>query len=97
MKIDYYAYRSGMRKWNAGFKVLLSVATLCLVIGLNHIAVSLFVVVTMGMLTLVVGKLPGKIYLHYMTVPLAFMIISGLMIAIEFAGQPVGTLSLIHI
>lgn len=94
MKIDYYAYRSGMRKWNAGFKVLLSVATLCLVIGLNHIGVSLFVVVTMGMLTLVAGKLPGKIYLHYMTVPLAFMIISGLMIAIEFAGKPVGTWNL---
>lgn len=90
MKIDYYAYRSGMRKWNAGFKVLLSVATLCLVIGLNQIGISLFVVVTMGMLTLMVGKLPGKIYLHYMTIPLAFMVISGLMIAIEFARQPVG-------
>lgn len=94
MKIDYYAYRSGMRKWNAGFKVLLSVAILCLVIGLNHIGVSLFVVVTMGILTLVVGRLPGKIYLHYMTIPLTFMLISGLMIAIEFAGQPLGSWNL---
>lgn len=90
MKIDYYAYHSGMRKWNAEFKVLLSVATLCLVIGFNRIGVSLFVVLTMGMLTLAVGKLPWTLYLHYMTIPFAFMVMSGLMIAIEFTAQPIG-------
>lgn len=98
MKIDYYAYRSGMRKWNAGYKVLLAVSTLCLVIGMNRLWVSLFVVAAMGGLTLAVGKLPVKIYLHYMTVPLAFMVISGLMIALEFAGHPVGKWNLnLHI
>lgn len=90
MKIDYYAYHSGMKNWNAGIKVLLSVITLCLVIGLNRIPVSLFVVLSMGALTLLVGKIPGRIYFHYMTVPLVFMIVSGAAIALEFAKGPVG-------
>lgn len=90
MKIDYYAYHSGMKNWNAGIKVLLSVVTLCLVIGLNRIPVSLFVVLSMGLLTVFVGRVPGKIYLHYMTVPLVFMIVSTLAIALEFAGRPIG-------
>lgn len=90
MKIDYYAYHSGMRKWNAGLKVLFAMATLFMVIGFNQIEVSLFVAATMGVLTIAVGKLPWKVYMHYMTIPLAFMVISGLMIAMEFARQPVG-------
>ncbi|MDE5864282.1 MAG: cobalt ECF transporter T component CbiQ [Lachnospiraceae bacterium] len=90
MKIDYYAYRSGMRKWNAGFKVLLALGTLCLVIGFNRIGVSLFVAVVMGSLTLAVGKLPARVYLHYLTVPLVFMIVSVLMIIMEFSTGPIG-------
>lgn len=86
MKIDYYAYHSGMKNWNAGIKVLLSVVTLCLVIGLNRIPVSLFVVLSMGLLTVFVGRVPGKIYLHYMTVPLVFMIVSTLAIAAGICG-----------
>ncbi len=90
MKIDYYAYRSGMKNWNAGIKILLSVVTLCLIIGLNRIPVSLFVIFSMGALTLLAGRIPGKVYFHYMTVPLVFMIVSGAAIALEFAGSPAG-------
>lgn len=90
MKIDYYAYRSGMRNWNAAFKVLVAVGTLCLVISLNQILISLFVVAVMGALTLLVGKIPCKVYVHYMLVPLTFMILSCLAIAVSFAGAPVG-------
>ena len=37
MKIDYYAYHSGMNGWNAGLKMLLAVGTLCLTIALSLI------------------------------------------------------------
>lgn len=90
MQIDYYAYRSNINNWNAGFKVLLAMGTLCLVIALDKTAVSLFVIMFFGILTLGVGKTPARIYLHFMTVPLAFMICSGIAIAVQFAGSPVG-------
>lgn len=94
MRIDYFAYRSGMKNWNAGLKALLAVGTLCLVIGLNKIGTSLFVVLCMGALTLFVGRIPFKVYLHYMTVPLVFMVCSGAAIAVGFAGTPVGDFNL---
>ena len=65
MRIDYYAYCSGMKNWNAGIKFFLSVVTICLVIGLNRITVSLFVVFSMGALTLLAGRIPGRVYCVY--------------------------------
>ena len=90
MLIDYYAYHSGMKNWNAGIKMLLSVLTLCMVISLNSIAVSVFVIAAMGGLTLFVGKIPVKVYLHFLTVPLFFMVVSGMAIAVQFAAAPIG-------
>lgn len=94
MKIDYYAYHSKMKHWNAGFKVLLAVGTLFLTIGLDRLSVSLAVILAMSWLTLKIGKIPWKIYLHMMAVPLTFMILSGLAIACSFSGKPVGTWNL---
>lgn len=90
MKIDYYAYHSGMNGWNAGLKMLLAVGTLCLTIALDKPAVSLFVLLTMSLLTLIKGKIPGKAYLHFLSVPLAFVIMSGVAIAAEFGRSPLG-------
>ena len=45
-----------LREWNAAFKVFTALATLCMVIFLNRIAASLFVIVSMGVLTLFVGE-----------------------------------------
>ena len=90
MKIDYYAYRSGMRCWNAGLKMFLAVMTLCLVIAFDKPAVSIYVILTMGALTLMKGKIPWKAYIHFMTVPLAFMVFSGAAIAVEFGRAPLG-------
>ena len=84
MKIDYYAYRSGMRCWNAGLKMFLAVMALCLVIAFDKPAVSIYVILTMGAITLMIGKIPWKVYIHFMTVPLAFMVFSGAAIAVEF-------------
>lgn len=90
MKIDYYAYRSGMRCWNAGLKMFLAVMTLCLVIAFDKPAVSVYVILTMGAVTLVKGKIPWKVYLHFMMVPFAFMIFSGAAIAVEIGRAPLG-------
>ena len=90
MKIDYYAYRSGMRRWNSGLKMFLAVVTLCLVTAFNKAAVSVFVILTMGTITLGKGKIPWKAYVHFMAAPLAFMIFSGAAIAVELGNAPSG-------
>lgn len=91
MQIDYYAYRSGMKNVNAGMKVFLTLVTLFLVILFNQIPVSLFVIISMGLLTLVIGRTPWKIYWHLMTVPLTFMILSGAAIAVQLTKTPIGS------
>lgn len=90
MDIDYYAYNSGMRKWNSEIKMLFSLVTLVLVIVLNSIYVSIFTVVTMSLITVAVGRIKWNVYLRYLTVPLAFMIMSSFTIAAEFSFKPAG-------
>ncbi len=90
MEIDYYAYHSGMKKWNSGLKVLFSVVTLLLVIILNSIRVSLFVFFTMSALTLLVGKIKKSVYIKLLLIPLTFLIISGFTIAVEFSFSEIG-------
>ena len=96
MKIDYYAYQSGMREWNAAFKVFTALATLCMVIFLNRIAASLFVIVSMGVLTLFVGEIPYKVYFRYLLLPLSFMIFSCVVIAVSVGGKPVGEWNVLY-
>jgi cobalt/nickel transport system permease protein len=94
MRIDYYAHQSGMFHWNSRYKVVLALVTLCLVIGCNQIPVSLYVIVTMGLLTLRIGKLPWRVYLRYLTLPLWFLVISCVMLAVNFSTQETGDWSL---
>ena len=46
--VDYYAYASHMRSWNAGFKVLFSIISLLICIACNNLFVSLAVIFFMG-------------------------------------------------
>jgi cobalt/nickel transport system permease protein len=92
MWIDYYAQNSGMRNWNSKYKVLLALITICLVVALDNIAVSVFVLITMSALTLSAGKTPTKIYISLMMIPFTFIILSGITIMVQFsnAGEGVG-------
>ena len=58
--VDYYAYASHMRSWNAGFKVLFSIISLLICIACNNLFVSLAVIFFMGFLTVAVGGLDAS-------------------------------------
>lgn len=96
MDIDYYACISGMRKVNSGMKMLFALGALILMLILNDIYVSVFTVVTMGLITVFVGKVPEKIYFKFMRVPFVFMVISCFMIGTEFSLNSCGDVN-IHI
>lgn len=90
MMIDYYAYRSGMKKWNAGLKVFLALGTLCILLAAGSFWVSVTIWAVMGLLTLLVGKVPFPVYLRYLLVPLGFLLTACLVIAVQVSGSVYG-------
>ncbi|SFD33854.1 cobalt ECF transporter T component CbiQ [Clostridium uliginosum] len=92
--IDFYAYASKIRHWNATFKVSLSVLTLILCIALDNPYVSVVVIIAMAYLTVVKGELSAHGYLSILAIPIAFILLGTFTIAIDFAKQPMGQYNL---
>ena len=92
--IDYYAYISAIRDWNPVFKVAFSLAVLIVCISMNSIYVSLFVIIVMGFLTVKRGRIPFHQYYSTLTIPIVFVIVGSLTIALSFAREPVGQYNL---
>lgn len=88
--IDIYSYQSKINHWNPTFKVLFSLITLFLCIGLNTPYVSLAVIIAMAYLTIIKGGFSLREYLHIMRIPFAFIIIGTIAIAVNFSKQPLG-------
>lgn len=92
--IDYYAYASRLRKMNPVFKVLFSVAVLLLTICLDKPLVSIFVILSMGILTVIRGGVDFHDYCSLMTIPVAFMLMGSAAIAAGFSTKPIGEYNL---
>ncbi|EHJ02352.1 cobalt ABC transporter, inner membrane subunit CbiQ [Clostridium sp. DL-VIII] len=88
--IDFYAYVSKNRQWNAAFKVYLSILTLILCIVLDNPYVSAAVIIVMAYLTVIKGKIPAIEYLSILAIPITFILLSTVTIAIDFFKQPIG-------
>ncbi|WP_023974592.1 cobalt ECF transporter T component CbiQ [Clostridium beijerinckii] len=92
--IDFYAYASKIRHWNAEFKVYLSVLTLVLCIVFNNPYVSATVIIAMAYLTVIKGKIPAAEYLSILAITITFILLSTFTIAIDFSKQPIGQYNL---
>lgn len=92
--IDFYAYASKIRKWNADFKVYLSVLTLILCIVLDNQYVSVAVIIAMAYLTVIKGEIPVIEYLSILVIPITFILLSTFTIAIDFSKEPIGQYNL---
>lgn len=92
--IDFYAYASKIRHWNATFKVSLSVLTLILCIVFDNPYVSGAVIIAMAYLTVVKGELPVHEYLAILAIPITFILLGTFTIAIDFSKQPIGQYNL---
>ncbi len=90
LSIDYFAYTSRLRAWSPDFKVLFSVITILFCIGLSNVYVSAAVLFSMVFLVVGVGGLPLGDYLSVLTVPLAFILLSVLTVAVDISSQPIG-------
>ena len=87
ISIDKLAYISELRKINPMEKFIFSIATMMLCISLNNIICSIFIVFIMGIITVLKGRIPAKIYGKLMLIPLVFLIIGIITIAINIIGD----------
>lgn len=83
VSIDAYAYQSGMRDYNAAYKVFFSLGALIVVIAADSLYVSAATVCYMLFLTVALGKVHLHDYIRLMLVPAAFIVLSGLAIALQ--------------
>lgn len=83
MIIDKLAYNSKLRNTAPISKLLFSMAMLIICIWANSFAVSVFTALTMLFLIIFIGKTPYKNVFHLMTVPIVFIIMSSVAIAIS--------------
>lgn len=90
LSVDYFAYASGLRQWNASFKVIFALICLLLCIILDNIYVSVMVILMMGYLTVVVGGLSFDHYISMMLIPMVFLLFGSVAIAIGFSLEPAG-------
>ncbi len=90
LSVDYYAYVSALRNWNAAFKTFFSILCLVLCIVLDDGYVSVLVILLMGYLTVVAGGLAFGRYVSMMLIPVVFLLLGSIAIAVGFAAEPFG-------
>lgn len=93
-KIDSYAYKSKIKKINPTLKVIVAFLTLLICIIADNIYVSLFIIVSMGFVTISKGKIKLYEYLSLMSIPMAFMILGSIAIAFGISKNPAGQYNL---
>lgn len=92
MGTDRYAYQSRLRRVAPLPKLVLAAAALVVCLCCDSVWVGLTTVLAMGILITVLGGLPVKVYLHFLKVPLAFLVVGGITILIH--SYPTGTATL---
>lgn len=90
MEIDYFAYNSGLKNYNADLKIIFALDVLIIVLFGDSIILSAFVFLTMSLITLFMGKIPFEVYLKFVSIPIAFMVLSCLAIVFNFSGKEAG-------
>ena len=82
MGTDRYAYQSRLRRVSPMPKLLLTVVALVICLCCDSVAVGLFTLLLMGVLITALGGLSPRVYLHFLKVPLIFLVIGCLTIVV---------------
>lgn len=92
--IDTLCYASKLRFVSGGTKFALAVITLILCVMGRSISSALFVLFSMSLLTVYAGGLKWKRYLHFLTIPAAFLILSTLTVVFNYRQKPLDIFAL---
>ena len=88
LTIDKLCYNSKLRHVNAGEKFAFTMLTLLLCVCSRSIVIACIVLTATGILTVYKGGIPLFRYVRFMTVPLAFLILSTLAIIFNISRTP---------
>lgn len=91
--IDKLCYNSKLRYENAGEKFAFAVITLVICVMSRSTAVAGIVLLTTGILAVWKGGVPVLTYLRFLTVPLAFLVLSTLAIVLNVRETPLDLFS----
>ncbi|MBU3143715.1 cobalt ECF transporter T component CbiQ [Clostridium sp. CF012] len=100
ISIDKLSYISRLRKVNPMEKFIFAILTMLLSIYLNNILTSVIVIILMGFITVYKGKIPLNSYLILMFIPLGFLIIGVITIAInigDYSSQTIFGFSILNV
>lgn len=86
--IDMLCYYSKLRYMNAMEKFAYAVLTLLFCVVSRSLAMAILVLIVNGVLTVNKGGIPLSRYRHYLTIPLAFLILSTLAVIVNISRTP---------
>lgn len=86
--IDKLCYQSELRYTNATEKFAFAILTLIFCVASHSIAIAIFVLFVMGILTVKKGRIPLAHYISLMRIPVIFLLLSTLAIMVNFANEP---------
>lgn len=78
MLIDQLCYRSALRKQNPAIKLVLTLMLLVSCVCIRNLWISSVLILGVGMVTIVFGKIPLRIYIRLMKIPAMFIIMGTL-------------------
>ena len=84
--IDYMAYSSHLSDVNTGLKIGFSVFLIVLCIATRSIPVGIFSAIVCACLVVLIGKTKLHHYLSVLEVPVGFMLVGAIAIALDFSG-----------
>ena len=84
MIIDDYAYKNKLYKVNPNKKFIIGMLLLILSLINPFNYISLLIIALMSFVIVVIAKIELKDYLHFIKIPLTFLIISIIMILLNF-------------
>ena len=87
MIIDDYAYNNKLSKVNPNKKFAIGIFFLCLSLVNPYKYISAIIIIEMSVTIVFIAKIQLKDYIHFIKIPLAFLVISIIMILINFSSD----------
>lgn len=86
--LDDYAHGNALRETSARLKLLLGLCSILLCVSSPTPIAPLFVAVTMSLITVILAKIPWRIYSRLLLVPLSFALLSAGVVAFMHGSGP---------
>ena len=84
--LDDYALDNGLRDASPHLKLFLGLASMIICVSSSSPLAPLFVALTMSLATVLLAKIPGRIYSRLLLVPLSFALLSAAVVAFMHGG-----------